>query len=709
MNSNLKSWSTIPQELLDRIFQGLEVGDYKQCQRICRNWSESARKYFYKSTKLTSASQASAFVQATSTPSTKVRASQLVESLELNKEICKYPSVDSVLPLVLASCPNVTKLWTSKQKGPFWTKLLQEYYEGHCSHLAYLPHAKPTFIDTIQSYGYCIWAMRNTLKEICIYDYPTPEEGYKFKNQREVNQLDQYVALEKLCAYIKTIENTYQLPSIIRKNQQIKSLELVIDTYNVSRDMDDDVADDDSVNNLFADVNFDEDGNMMENDDDSVGDLLGGMHYINLETSPEPLPNIKILRCEKLMPVNNGFINYLINVFTGLESLHININEEFDKYPRGDDERNFMMPNIEKVFERKMEMEGNNVSSELWVELLTHVYTNIPSFTLSHLFVADIPAVLDLFMEAVNFSGTLDFRYKIDQTTSILLEPYIGIYSKVDGIYFGRKEIDHKDGNINVVFDASFGCYNDTLPHMDIIEQLGEKVKSLEIDIHEGDRLAEEGTQIHKMVTGQFLDHAFRTCPLLDSLCIRSAHLMTCSPFPQINNALKVLRLWNCSVVPNVLSEISVRLPSLTHLIMNNCFVATPEYFCPAVNDNKNLTIDMPHTSLDTFYWSVSLGIYDSTKFFLRVSKRDGQEVLHFTGDNNNVTRAPAKHFQDSLEDDSVLSIHICCADVKTVMIFTPTIRLVIKLSQGGLKFRPLTKIEETHNFVKVLNKRFRA
>jgi hypothetical protein len=701
MGSDLKSWSSLPQELLDRIFQELDTSDYKHCQLTCRKWSLSARKYFYKSTKLTSVSQANAFVQALKASSTSERASDLVESLTLNKEIFKYPHVDSVFPQLLVSCHNLTKLWSSKQKGPFWTKLLQEYYEGNCPNLAYIPHPRPSTMETIQSYGYCIWSLRNTLKEICIFDYPTPTEGHRFKNQRDVEQLDKYPLLEKLCVYVKTTENFYHLPPIIKKGRLLNSLEIVTDTYPVSREAEDDFSEEEGDEIDFFQDNHDDNG------DAAIDELLNDMHAISFPDSPDPLPKIKSFRCDKLMPVTSMLIDYLMNVFTGVDSLAININEEFDRYPMGDDDTNFIMPSIDKVFERKMEMEGHGVSSELWIEFLTHVYLNISSFTVSHLFVADIPNVLNDFMEAVDFNGTLDFRYKIDRTSSIIFEPYIGIYSEVDGIYFGKKQSAKKDGNINVIFDASFGCYENTLPHMEIIENLGEKVKSLEVDINQGNNLAEPHTDIYTIITGHFVDHIFQTCPLLKSLCIKAAHLVQCNQFPQINQSIKVLRLWECFMVPDILNQLSVRLPKLNYLIMNDCFFSNADYHCPIIGYFKSFAIDMPHTTLDTFYWSMSNGLYSSSKFYLRVLKPNA-EKLHFVGDNSTVSLSTAEDFEGSLRNDSVLSIHIRCVDVKVIMIYTPDFRIVIKPGHD-YKYRPLTRSEETHKFVKVLNKRFLA
>jgi hypothetical protein len=134
------------------------------------------------------------------------------------------------------------------------------------------------------------------------------------------------------------------------------------------------------------------------------------------------------------------------------------------------------------------------------------------------------------------------------------------------------------------------------LPHVVLIENLGNEIAALEIDCR---TKTEVFTNIAR---GYFLDHILLNCSQLEKLDLTGVSLVHCSPILPVKKLLDSLSFRMCDIYPGIFTELSPLLPSLQSLRLYRCnFILENGQHLP---QNPRLTMNMPHTSIDSLHLS---------------------------------------------------------------------------------------------------------
>jgi hypothetical protein len=172
---------------------------------------------------------------------------------------------------------------------------------------------------------------------------------------------------------------------------------------------------------------------------------------------------------------------------------------------------------------------------------------------------------------------------------------------------------------IDILFAASNYYNGFALPHVMLIENLGNEITALQLD-------CKNKTEIFKNIpTYYFLDHILENFSQLEDLDLSGTFLIHCDPTLPIKKYLNTLSLHYCDIYPSFLSELSPLLPSLGHLHFDSCnFISEDGQQLP---QSSCLFLNMPHTSITSLFIYPSFSDYNS--FYIKV-KTYGEKEMYY-------------------------------------------------------------------------------
>lgn len=594
----------LPTEVILQILTHLgdDRRSLEQSQLLCKAWHDPAQKQLYKNVALTSVVKTECFLRSMSIQGS--HASKLVRELALNRTVCDSPIMELYFPRLFEICPNITQLRAPPgQASSFWAKLLMEHAKGNVNHLREIPLMDLSSDDNIKSYGYVAYLLRSQLTTLTMCDWPSNQPSFKY--DMAARQMNEFQRLKQLNIHLRGGRSIYEVFSFIQACPRLKSVD--ISMTDINRTLNDYIEEDDRVAEWRR-------------------------------IKPVKLPSqIERLNVEYI-PLTSKIIGYISNLFPNLKRL----------YFKSDN------PNWEEDMEllHRVQIEGLRISTDLWLSFLMHLYKNVPTFEVSNLFMAQIPNVLLQLIRQTDYGETMKIVY-VERDTFYDFQPFVGIDHQSASKKYTRGFKFYNYRTIEVVY-ASEEDHYDVLPHLSLLEKVGNSLKGLEMQIHQADRFADHGTELYNMACGGFLNQLLKTCPLLEMLSLNHCHLHNCEVDQTYMGSVKILRLTNCVIYNEFfISFISKRLPLLTHLVLHDCT------FFDNIDeaDYANTLVFSPRMLLNTLRIT---GIRANSFQALYISVRGDQEELNVRVDlNNQVTDIEQDDFYEAEEDPYQLKIII--------------------------------------------------
>ncbi|KAI8057539.1 uncharacterized protein B0P05DRAFT_559658 [Gilbertella persicaria] len=192
----MKSWSSLPSELLQNILHFLTTKDVLQCQLVCHNWTKTAQQIIYRDVRLESEAQVALFIKT-------ISCLDLSFGNYLRKLYIHYNYQDNesnnTFEYLTKYCPYLEDLELTTTNEMYWKRIKQEQEKGTWPYLNTLqcPSSKAEF----KSYYETITAMCVTMKSIMLCDY--------FFFQYSAESVKQFRRAEKL-AFIRSSELSLQ-------------------------------------------------------------------------------------------------------------------------------------------------------------------------------------------------------------------------------------------------------------------------------------------------------------------------------------------------------------------------------------------------------------------------------------------------------------------------------------------------------------------
>ncbi|OBZ88820.1 hypothetical protein A0J61_03130 [Choanephora cucurbitarum] len=201
-----------------------------------------------------------------------------------------------------------------------------------------------------------------------------------------------------------------------------------------------------------------------------------------------------------------------------------------------------------------------------------------------------------------------------------------------------------------------------SLPFLNVLDQGGRDLRKLLIT-NEGvsypDRVRLQ-RDFNELVTGAYLDRLFEACVNLKHLTLEKMVLIYCREQAAINRSIRHLLLKDCSIYGPIFYQLSVRLPELRILTVENWKNTNPDGRKKA-DRRLNFFFDMPYTAFDY----LCLKCDDSPEkevhplFYVKLSTIEGE--FYFKGSSYTLDFISAAVFRTQVSSTKTLTIQIRC------------------------------------------------
>lgn len=136
-------------------------------------------------------------------------------------------TLEKYLPVILKSCPNLKAIDVEGFEGHHvvYRAIIEERANGGCNALESIPSLDESGSDDVYWYGHAIWAIRDTLKHLSVFDYlVTPHFNFGAVDD-SFAQLRPFTRLNKVQFYIHGVEpSLYEVFSAIRDCTSLEDL-----------------------------------------------------------------------------------------------------------------------------------------------------------------------------------------------------------------------------------------------------------------------------------------------------------------------------------------------------------------------------------------------------------------------------------------------------------------------------------------------------
>lgn len=159
----------VPTEILDDIFSYLEYNDVLQCQLTCKRWSgQATQRILYKNvTSLIKDKRLDCFVRTISTSTSQP--GEFVKFLDLSSLFPKQYMTEDIMKTIGKYCPNVERILGYDMSDLFWTSITVGRSLGYWSYIKELPSPSFKHGFTPEIYFDTILACSNSLDTLEFY------------------------------------------------------------------------------------------------------------------------------------------------------------------------------------------------------------------------------------------------------------------------------------------------------------------------------------------------------------------------------------------------------------------------------------------------------------------------------------------------------------------------------------------------------------
>lgn len=168
--SSVSTMPTLPFELLQNIFRGLQTRDKLQCQLTCKSWNEASLEVLYANQDINTGN-GSTLLKRTLRDSP--RKAKLIKEIFFGSTLYENDisgtwDLYDLLDHFLQHCPNIVKMEAFTVSAIFWTRLTSAAYNGLLPRLQCLPDLASG--EYIEGYIYTALAFQKTLTDLFLCD-----------------------------------------------------------------------------------------------------------------------------------------------------------------------------------------------------------------------------------------------------------------------------------------------------------------------------------------------------------------------------------------------------------------------------------------------------------------------------------------------------------------------------------------------------------
>jgi hypothetical protein len=633
----MSSWDTLPTEIITEIAKGIESPkDIAQFQLTCKRWASFAQQRLYADIEFATERQLRAFIEnIMANPYLGLLVGQLdishVSHLfkfmdYFTKAVYRPPRLDyfAILteyhpkPLdcftkLTEYCPNVKQiLKTDRFDEGVWQLLIEALQEGKWRqlHLIKPPTASP---GNLVYYGKAVWEIRDRLTELQISDELRQIVAWSGQDMGSSHSV-----AEKILAFPKVRDLT-----LIKKNSHMH-----ISDFNEHID---NCA---SLKKLTVHC-FPPHSYPVKNSRFRKNRMLSDIPTIKQQHAVKQLHAYLPLFCD------DDSLVYIMHKFPSLSVLKLDSDGVLNPDCSYDVSRKFLVY-ASKIRYINIQLERKNVC-----ELLSMTFKDRIKFDKKKI-------LLMINYGGSSRNGNLDFL--CIETERNYRNPMF----KVNMISTNSNPIK-SFYNIRINLASSKHYAGSALPHVTLIENLGNEITSLHIDCKT------KGDVFTNITGGYFLDHILANCSQLEHLVLNGASLVHCSPTLPTKKQLNTLFLTICDIYPGIFEELSPLLLSLESLRLDKCkFIYENGQ---QLREQSCLVISMPHTSIDCLHlstrnrynsFSVKVKIHDKREMYYAMAKLDYFPVLLTGPQAESIYRLKDKYcFKMDLECFSLRLIYV--------------------------------------------------
>jgi hypothetical protein len=613
----MSSWDKLPAEIIIKIAKKIDSRkDIIQFQLTCKSWAPLAQQRLYADIKLTTEFQLRVFTKnMTSNPSLGL----FVERLHISGIHYVFKHMNDFSKWT-EYCPNIRQiLATCRIHKRFWQLLIRALQEGKWRqlHLIEPPITSQTLVD----YGQAVWEIRDKLTELRISDELHQIEAWPGEGKESSHSV-----AEKILAFPKVQDLT-----LIKRPGYMH-------IFDFNEHIDNCV----SLKKLKIQCFLPPYQDPVKNRQFAERRMLSGVSTIKQQHAVKQL-------CITLPLFRDDSLTYIMQKFPSLSALNL---------------YTVQFINTER---------STSLSYEVCHEFLEYI-SKIQSVNIDRLEIKDVCELLPI---------TFNNRIKLNKRKTVFIINYINSPRKKDSSIL-RIKIDRSYGNSNIEanrlcsfrdqtkcnysiridFFAPEHYTGSNLPHVTLIESLGNEMTTLQLD-------CKAKTEVFMNIArGYFLDHILANCSRLEDLDLIGAFLLHCSSTLPVKKCLNTLSLRRCDVYPGFFSGLSPLLPLLGILHLDNCkFISEDGQQLPK---QSYLTVNMPHTSIDCLRLSFSAN-YD--RFSVNLKLRGEKEKYFVIANRQYPTLSTVPKIEtsyrlnDDLNDEHCFIIDIECSNLKKLHI----------------------------------------
>ncbi|KAI8088282.1 hypothetical protein BDF21DRAFT_460437 [Thamnidium elegans] len=590
----MSSWSFLPQDILEIIFQYLEQdfhisihptksikvqsNDTFQCQFTCKNWTSLAQRKIYKRVILKSIQQLKSFTHTLQNNSM----GSLVEHIYLQPEKKETEIREALLIYIQIMATFCTFLKTlymdSSDFQDIWKLIRDERSKGNFTRLQFIPFVKDQTNENILDYGDAAFSLQQTLRELAIYDKNISLDKSKlwhFPNASTVFfKFDDPVDTRFINRHMKW------LPSV-----------------------------------TGAEIDF----NNREPNQDQV----------NTESPIHISPHLKQLSVKTFF-YSNVLSNYIMKAFPNLQKMIVKV--EYICY--------YQAP----------------MSTDEIVKFLEYLL--------------DIPELSVSCIPVVNQNDVLLGLHGKSRHIKELKISYMGIPYFLGSSYLNIATCPNVKEKIviSVIYKADIPPL---LPHIGLMEQSGKDLRYLEINM---------GLGLFGMISmkpdsenGVTFSGILQQCPHLLGICIQNAILNTFGSQLQLQDRIEIRDYitFNKSLIHSAfLQSLSFYVSYIFQFTLRGC------RFMDEVTRGSIREINMANTE----FYNI---VYDdwalTDKVYLKLTKTINNTISWYMAQDYYINVCTEKDYEDSLQDQDILSLFIRCKDAFQVRISLPKLDVVFK------------------------------
>lgn len=227
-----------------------------------------------------------------------------------------------------------------------------------------------------------------------------------------------------------------------------------------------------------------------------------------------------------------------------------------------------------------------------------------------------------------------------------------------------KKNQDHE-------FFIDYNSIADTLPHLNVIEKIGNSLAELTYRMNFDHIPKETSRKAYNMIYGYFLDHIFSNCSNLIKLRLSSTNLHNCNPILCQNSSMTHLILLNCYIGKDMLSQLSKRLVSLKNMVIVRCRLENPYN---GVN-TRYFHIDMCNSTFDSIRIKSEYTISIITVKLNRGKHDEYYKLLLDSGTHSHYVAESSTILEYKLmpNNERSMKVYIRCSSIKKIQLFTNT------------------------------------